>query len=508
MDVILPYVAWITLLAVITDWLLAAAVAALLPLGASGAAQMSRIVVHAAGEELRRRARARARQPRRAEPASSCRLVGASGCGKIDVPAHPARPGAGRAAASSSSATGRSCREPTPRARHRLPALFGVPAPDRAARTCCSARDFALGRAVRPASSASGAGARARGGRGHAGARRPRRMRATSIRPRSRAACSSGSRSPRRCSAGRRCCCSTSRSARSIPASASRCTSCSPSSGREHGMTVFMVTHDIGEAFKLGTRVLVFDKVRHDPQFPSAYGATITYDLKLDRKNRASRRTWPRWPRWSGRPGRTQRRDDGVARETLNAQEPTRTRPPPRGLAVREPSSASTIPISTRAARRAGRRSRPRASCRRTAGARSSNGRSTWACPGSRVAHRQVDPDLRARRAAAFRRHQHLPQGALCRERARRRQVRRRGHRHPVRQRHHLPAGHPLRAAGHPPHLGALHALQLRARRRPARADDAVRRRRRLHHPGQPREELRPDHAAASATSPRRARCR
>ena len=55
-----------------------------------------------------------------------------------------------------------------------------------------------------------------------------------------------------------------------------------------HGMTVVMVTHDIGEAFKLGTRVLVFDKVRHDPQFPSAYGATITYDLKLDRKNRAS----------------------------------------------------------------------------------------------------------------------------------------------------------------------------------------------------------------------------
>jgi NitT/TauT family transport system ATP-binding protein len=56
----------------------------------------------------------------------------------------------------------------------------------------------------------------------------------------------------------------------------------------EHGMTVLMVTHDISEAFKLGTRVLVFDKLRHDPQFPSAYGATITYDLKLDRKRRAS----------------------------------------------------------------------------------------------------------------------------------------------------------------------------------------------------------------------------
>ncbi len=114
------------------------------------------------------------------------------------------------------------------------------------------------------------------------------------------------------------------------------------------------------------------------------------------------------------------------------------------------------------------------------------------------VPHRQVDPDLRARRTAPFRRHQHVPQGALCRERPRRRQVRRGGARHPVRFRHHLPPRHPLRAAGHPPHLGALHALQLRARRRPPRADDALRRRRRLHHPGQPREELRPDHAAAS----------
>ena len=45
------------------------------------------------------------------------------------------------------------------------------------------------------------------------------------------------------------------------------------------GMTVFMVTHDIKEAFALGTRVLTFDKVRHDPQAPDAYGATITYDL-------------------------------------------------------------------------------------------------------------------------------------------------------------------------------------------------------------------------------------
>ncbi|KIC48048.1 ATP-binding cassette domain-containing protein [Tateyamaria sp. ANG-S1] len=47
----------------------------------------------------------------------------------------------------------------------------------------------------------------------------------------------------------------------------------------ETGMTVFMVTHDLEEAFKLGDRVLVFDKPRWDPHDPSLYGATITYDF-------------------------------------------------------------------------------------------------------------------------------------------------------------------------------------------------------------------------------------
>jgi NitT/TauT family transport system ATP-binding protein len=45
------------------------------------------------------------------------------------------------------------------------------------------------------------------------------------------------------------------------------------------GMTVFMVTHDLAEGFKLGDRVLVFDKPRWDPTDPDAYGATITYDF-------------------------------------------------------------------------------------------------------------------------------------------------------------------------------------------------------------------------------------
>jgi NitT/TauT family transport system ATP-binding protein len=47
----------------------------------------------------------------------------------------------------------------------------------------------------------------------------------------------------------------------------------------EINMTVFMVTHDLEEGFKLGDRVIVFDKPRWDPDDPEAYGATITYDF-------------------------------------------------------------------------------------------------------------------------------------------------------------------------------------------------------------------------------------
>jgi NitT/TauT family transport system ATP-binding protein len=46
-------------------------------------------------------------------------------------------------------------------------------------------------------------------------------------------------------------------------------------------MTIFMVTHDLKESFALGTRLLVFDKVRVDPQSPEAFGATITFNIPL-----------------------------------------------------------------------------------------------------------------------------------------------------------------------------------------------------------------------------------
>lgn len=58
---------------------------------------------------------------------------------------------------------------------------------------------------------------------------------------------------------------------------------------QETRLTVFMVTHDLSEGFNLGTRLLVFDKVRIDPHAPGAYGARITYDIPLNSDRRAAR---------------------------------------------------------------------------------------------------------------------------------------------------------------------------------------------------------------------------
>lgn len=55
---------------------------------------------------------------------------------------------------------------------------------------------------------------------------------------------------------------------------------------KETGTTVFMVTHDLKEGFYLGTRLLVFDKLRHDPHAPHRFGAGITYDLPIGKTER------------------------------------------------------------------------------------------------------------------------------------------------------------------------------------------------------------------------------
>jgi NitT/TauT family transport system ATP-binding protein len=59
----------------------------------------------------------------------------------------------------------------------------------------------------------------------------------------------------------------------------------------EAGMTIFLVTHDLREGFKLGTRLLVLERLRVDPQAPERFGASITYDLKVERRrSEAARR--------------------------------------------------------------------------------------------------------------------------------------------------------------------------------------------------------------------------
>lgn len=53
---------------------------------------------------------------------------------------------------------------------------------------------------------------------------------------------------------------------------------------RDYQLTIIMVTHDLREAFSLGTRVLALDKRRHDPHAPHRFGATAVYDLPITRR--------------------------------------------------------------------------------------------------------------------------------------------------------------------------------------------------------------------------------
>ncbi|MBB4858947.1 NitT/TauT family transport system ATP-binding protein [Novosphingobium chloroacetimidivorans] len=62
---------------------------------------------------------------------------------------------------------------------------------------------------------------------------------------------------------------------------------------RDYSLTIIMVTHDIKEAFQLGTRVLALDKRRHDPHAPHRFGATAVYDLALTKREEPSVDTGP-----------------------------------------------------------------------------------------------------------------------------------------------------------------------------------------------------------------------
>lgn len=49
----------------------------------------------------------------------------------------------------------------------------------------------------------------------------------------------------------------------------------------ETNLTVVMVTHDLSEAFRLGTRIIAFERKRDRPEEQERYGVTLT-DMKVD----------------------------------------------------------------------------------------------------------------------------------------------------------------------------------------------------------------------------------
>jgi NitT/TauT family transport system ATP-binding protein len=53
---------------------------------------------------------------------------------------------------------------------------------------------------------------------------------------------------------------------------------------KETGVTVVMVTHDLREAFALGTKVIVFDRLRNRPEEQGRYGASITQNIDVHRR--------------------------------------------------------------------------------------------------------------------------------------------------------------------------------------------------------------------------------
>ena len=176
-------------------------------------------------------------------------------------------------------------------------------------------------------------------------------------------------------------------------------------------MTVIMVTHDIKEAFALGTRLIALNHHRVDPQAPGRFGATVTYDFDLNRETAVPVLGFPK-DRPQGRPS-----SRSIA---MNACQPTRISRKAGTVAAASPRAPPSSRFQRpRDAGLEGGRGRGQAlreglAARAAMGARHGPAR-------RRQPHRQVDPDLCPRRAAPFRRHQHLPQGALCRERPRRR---------------------------------------------------------------------------------------
>ncbi len=85
----------------------------------------------------------------------------------------------------------------------------------------------------------------------------------------------------------------------------------------ETDLTVVMVTHDMREAFTLGTRVIAFERPRDRPDERERYGASLSRDIDI----------WP--PRRAGQPHLTSPdRDDPIAPAGIGRDDPA---PVPQG---------------------------------------------------------------------------------------------------------------------------------------------------------------------------------
>ena len=103
-------------------------------------------------------------------------------------------------------------------------------------------------------------------------------------------------------------------------------------------LTVVMVTHDLREAFALGTRVIAFERPRDRPEERERYGARLSKDLAVAERigghqgrhrhpatsrfgrerSPAATRSGPGMDRPSGRPDGADSRGDDPARDRFN----------------------------------------------------------------------------------------------------------------------------------------------------------------------------------------------
>jgi len=104
---------------------------------------------------------------------------------------------------------------------------------------------------------------------------------------------------------------------------------------KECGMTIFMVTHDLSEAFGLATRVVALDRRRNRPEEKDRYGAVVTHDIEVWPRGLNLRHGGLASPNTTGTArARSEHDRDGPVDMLRNAHERGPGRPDARGLST------------------------------------------------------------------------------------------------------------------------------------------------------------------------------